>query len=187
MAGFTNAASVIAPAVQGLSVAANAARFAGDVIGAGTRPADVARAGQDQALQQLQALQGEELRRAEEDAAQERERIAAAAANAESTRRAALKRAVARQRAAFGASGIDANSSGSAQAVLFGLFDESDEERAQREKLDTLRLGAIDQNLEQRRRLNILQRTQLAERQRLQQSVASRGQSTVLGRLFGGL
>jgi hypothetical protein len=99
-----------------------------------------------------------------------------------------LKRAVARQRAAYGASGIEANSSGSAQAVLLGLFDESEEEKNQREKLDTLRLNAIDQDVDQRSRLNVLQRTQLAEKQRLQQSLVGYGNtSTMLGRLFDAL
>ncbi len=57
--------------------------------------------------------------------------------------------------------------SGSAQAVLLGLFDESEDERTKREELDSLRLTALDQNIGQSRALNVLQRTQLAERQRL--------------------
>lgn len=192
MAGFTNAASYIAPALQGVSLAANTARIAGNVLGVGSSADDVARsslrAQQDQALQQLQFMQDEQVRQANENAAAERAKIATEAQNAENTRRAALKRAVARQRAAYGASGIEANSSGSAQAVLLGLFDESEEEKNQRDKLDTLRLSAIDQDVDQRSRLNVLQRTQLAEKQRLQQSLVGYGNtSTVLGRLFDAL
>ncbi|MCB1530917.1 MAG: transporter [Rhodospirillales bacterium] len=191
MAGLTNAASAIAPAVQGLNLATSVARTATDVLGIGSRPEELRqsalRADNNLALRQLQARQNEALAKSQEEAALDRERIAAEAAEAESRRRQALKRSVARQRARFGSSGIETGSSGSAQAVLLGLFDESEEDRSQREKLDRLRLNAIDQNLEQQRRLNVLQRTQLKARQDLEESIAGRsyGRETFLGRLFG--
>ena len=52
-------------------------------------------------------------------------------------------RAVARQRANFGSSGISSDS-GSGQAVLLGLFDETEDELARREQLDNLRNRALD-------------------------------------------
>ncbi|MCB1556560.1 MAG: transporter [Alphaproteobacteria bacterium] len=120
------------------------------------------------ALKQLQEKQAVQLRDLQEQAALDRATIDARAAQAETDRRAALKRAVARQRAAFGASGIGNQSSGSNEAVLLGLFSESEADRAAREKLDTLRFSAIDQNIEAQKRINVLQASQLAEKQRVQ-------------------
>jgi hypothetical protein len=185
MAGFTNAASVIAPIAQGAGVAANVGRIATNVLGGSSGTQDL-RAQQDLAMRQLQQLQDQDYQRTMEEAAADRAKIAADAESAEGTRRAALKRAVARQRALYGSSGIETNTSGSAQAVLLGLFDESEEEKNQREKLDTLRYGAVDQELSAKQRLNILQRTQLGEKQRLQQSISG-GSRSIFGRLFGAL
>ncbi len=114
-------------------------------------------------LQERQRLQEQQL---SANAAQGRKKIALDASNAEEKRKAALKRAVSRQRANFGAQGIG-NGVGSSQAVLLGLFEESDDERTRREGLDNLRLNAIDQDLNSRKSLNILQRTQLEERNKL--------------------
>ncbi len=132
--------------------------------------ASALRAQQDLALKQLQQKQQADERTAQEQAAQERERVAAAADAAENQRRAALRRAVARQRAQFGAQGIAADD-GSAEAVLLGLFDESDQDRADRERLDTIRTAALDQDIATQGRINVLQRQQLIERQNLQRIV----------------
>lgn len=121
---------------------------------------------QDLALRQLQAKQNLQAQQLAADTALERERIALQAEQDEAARRSALKRAVARQRATTGASGISSGD-GSAQAVLLGLFEETDTEIAERERLDNLRNVALDQDLSNRRSLNVLQRTQLQERQRL--------------------
>ena len=53
------------------------------------------------------------------------------------------------------------------QRSLLGLFEESDEERNKREKIDNLRNASIDLDLKQERSLNLLQATQLAEKQSL--------------------
>ncbi len=121
---------------------------------------------QQQALQQLQQQQGLQQQQSAEDAALNRQEIQVQAERAETERRNALKRAVARQRAQFGASGVG-SSGGSSEAVLLDLFEESDEERISREQLDQLRNQSIDQNLLQQNSVNTLRRTQLAERQRL--------------------
>ncbi|MEC7028226.1 MAG: transporter, partial [Pseudomonadota bacterium] len=96
-----------------------------------------------------------------------REKLAAEAKNAEENRLSALRRAVARQRASFGATGLSANE-GSAEAVLLGLFEETDQDRQQRERLDTLRNRALDNDLASTQSLNVLQRSQLAQQQRLE-------------------
>lgn len=125
------------------------------------------RAAQDLALKQLQEKQALQEGLAQKDADLERERAALESDSAESKRRAALKRAVARQRAEFGAEGIDATG-GSAEAVLLGLFDESEDDLRERERLDSLRSRVVDQNLSGQKSLNLLQATQLAERQKLE-------------------
>ena len=118
------------------------------------------------ALDQLKRQQNLQQKQLEERAALERQQIALNTQQAEEQRKQALRRAVSRQRASFGSQGVG-SASGSSQAVLLGLFDESDEERLRREELDALRSTALDQNISQSRALNVLQRTQLAERQRL--------------------
>lgn len=122
-----------------------------------------------QALEQLQQRQRLEEQRANEKAVLDRQEIETKAQAAEKQRRAALKRAVARQRARFSASGVSSGD-GSSEAVLLGLFEESEEEKANRERLDNIRTQSIDQNLANQRRVNTLQRTQLAERSRLSNS-----------------
>jgi hypothetical protein len=113
--------------------------------------------------QQKQA-QNLNLQQMQQDAAFKKEEARIAAEQADSQRRAALKRAVARQRANFGSQGVGSNA-GSSEAVLLGLFQESDEERANREKLESLRNTIIDSNLGNQRQLNLLQQTQLREKQ----------------------
>lgn len=121
---------------------------------------------EDLALRQLQERQRLDAQQLAQDNALERERIALQASQSEDERRAALKRAVARQRAQFGASGIS-QSGGSSQAVLLGLFDETEDELTRREQLDNLRNTALDQDLSQLSSLNLLQATQLAQRNNL--------------------
>lgn len=88
----------------------------------------------------------------------------AQAAAAETQRRDALKRAVARQRANFGAQGVGSGT-GSSEAVLLGMFEQSDEEREAAETLNNLRTQAITQNSAAAQQLNLLQQTQLRENQ----------------------
>lgn len=64
------------------------------------------------------------------------------AATDEEARQRALKASVAKQRARFAASGIDADD-GSAEAVLLGLFQESEAESTARAERDALRERAI--------------------------------------------
>ncbi|MCF8496732.1 MAG: hypothetical protein K9G62_08740, partial [Alphaproteobacteria bacterium] len=119
------------------------------------------------ALRQLQEQQKLQQSQIEAGTAIERERLTLSAQTAEDARRTALRRAVARQRAQFGASGTGNAGGGSGQAALLGLFDESEDELRSRERLDSLRSQALDQDLSNRASLNVLQRTQLQERQKL--------------------
>lgn len=122
---------------------------------------------QNAALDTLRRKQELEQKNLVEANALERERIVANAADEEKQRKAALKRAVARQKALFGASGIGNAANGSSSAVLLGLFDESEDELENRTRLDTLKSRALDLGENQSQSLNVLQRTQLKERQKL--------------------
>lgn len=115
---------------------------------------------------QLEDIKNLELQQQRERAALEKEKIRLDAQTAEEQRQAALRRAVARQRAQYGASGVSSGD-GSARAVLLGLFDESEEELSQRTALDTLKSRAIDQGVSQQQRINTLQLTQLRQKDRL--------------------
>lgn len=126
------------------------------------------------ALAQLKAQQDLQMRNIRQNAALDREKIALEAQSAESERLAALRRAVSRQRASFGAQGVG-SAGGSSQAVLLGLFDESDAEKQKREQLDGLRLSAIDQTITQQKNLNLLQREQLAQKNKVGQLSISDG------------
>lgn len=85
---------------------------------------------------------------------------------AEAERQKALRRAVARKKAEFGAQGVTA-ADGSAEAVLLGLFTESEDERKERERLDALRARALDQRSASSARLDLLEQSRLAEKNRI--------------------
>ncbi|PZO88359.1 MAG: transporter [Micavibrio aeruginosavorus] len=154
MGGLTTLAST---AIQALG-AANA------VIGTINGYED--RSGQ-RAYQQARQQAEASMRNAAEQTALQKEQIRLTAQAAETERRSALRRAMARQRAQYGASGVNAADSGSAQAVLLGLFNESEQERTQREALDALRANAADQSYANNVRINTLQLTQMRERDKL--------------------
>ncbi|HEY8191874.1 MAG TPA: hypothetical protein VIG74_05560, partial [Alphaproteobacteria bacterium] len=130
------------------------------ITGAASREASYAdqRKTQQLALKQLQATQRLQARLAADDAALTREQLAAEAEGAENSRLAALRRAVARQRANFGVQGVGSEG-GSSGAVLLGLFDESEDELAQREKMDDIRRRALDLGLSHQGAINTLQYT----------------------------
>ncbi|MCB9982435.1 MAG: transporter [Rhodospirillales bacterium] len=163
----------IAPITSGLSAAVSTLNTVGQVVGAVQTLSgnSSAQREQDLALRQLQERQRLEAVQLAQSNALEREKIAAQSAADEEERRAALRRAVARQRASFGGSGIG-SSGGSAQAVLLGLFDESEDEINRRTELDSLRTRALDLGESQSRSLNLLQATQLQQRQKLGDQVS---------------
>lgn len=169
-----NAIGAVAPVI---STAQTAANFVG--LNAGDSSV---RQSDQQALEQLRQKQALQERQIAQQNALEKEKITAQAAAANEERRAALKRVMAAQRANFGASGVGANSTGSVQAVLLGAFEESEDERARREELDRYKTRAIDLSANQQRSINVLQRTQLEEQQRLDRALSSSNSS-----FFGGL
>lgn len=128
------------------------------------------RSQQDLALSQLKARQAADETYLAEQTALEREQLALDAEQAEEDRIRALKRAMARQRANFAGQGIS-SAGGSAEAVLLGLFEESEEEKEARDRLDALRSASLDLSLSQNQGLNVLQRTQLEEKQQLTREI----------------
>ena len=125
----------------------------------------------DLALSQLQRQQELQQRQAAADAALNKQEIFAKAQEAERKRRSALKRAVSRRRAKFGSNGVS-TSDGSSEAVLLGLFEESDKDKSARQRLDNLRTSAINQNLLQAKRVNTLEREQLKQRNKLKNTLS---------------
>ncbi len=123
-------------------------------------------ASQQLALEQLEARQKLQEQQLAAQTTLDKQNIAQTAAGNEADRVSALKRAVASQRAQYGSSGVSA-SGGSSEAVLLGLFEESEAEKSKREASNVLKLKALDQSLTDNQALNLLQATQLAERQKI--------------------
>lgn len=157
---------------QGIGLASAVAGNGLPFLNVASKVLDIDSAGRRQreeqklALRQLQQQQALQQKSMAAQNALEKEKISAQAMQAEESRKAALKRAVARQMASFGAQGVA--SGGSAQAVLLGLFDESEGELQNRERMDSFRLSALDQGIAQNQSLNLLQAQQLRERQKLE-------------------
>lgn len=121
----------------------------------------------DQALEQLKERQALQENQATADADLRRQSLAIDASIDEGERKSALRRAVAARRASFGGQGIASGGGGSSEAVLLGLVDESNDDQVQSDKLNALKAVAINQDLAQRKTLNVLQRTQLQERNKV--------------------
>ena len=169
MGGLT---SLAASAMQALSAANALIGVVDRHQNSGQRDYDFAKAQSDLSLQN-----------AREQAALQKEQLRLSAEQSETNRRAALRRAMARQRAQFGASGIGSGT-GSAQAVLLGMFDESEEELQQRQALDSLKTAAINQGVSQQQRINTLQLTQMKERDRLKNIGSSLQSAHDLGNII---
>ena len=165
--GAINALGGILPALT--SVASSAAALNSTIGTIRNFGADPVRKDQDLALKQLQERQKLQLSQNIRQKKLDHEKLALNAARADEERRKALRRAVSRQRARFGSQGVGASAnSGSSEAVLLGMFQESEDERKDRNALDYIRKRAIDLGSSQKRSANLLQVTQMQERQKLQ-------------------
>nr|BDD45688.1 hypothetical protein 7 [Alphaproteobacteria bacterium] len=170
MGALTSAASLIGGITSTLNTIETFVDTVENFGGRNDNRAGDLRAQQDLALKQLQEQQALEERQSAQDAALRRQQLTVEAQNAEERRIRALKRAVSKQRVSFGGRGIS-TIGGSAEAVLLGLFDESEEELEQRNRLDQITSTALSQDLFQQRSLNVLQATQLRERQNLARAI----------------
>ncbi|GEM_PF-2014940 len=104
---------------------------------------------------------------AQQELAQQQAEWQQSSAMAEEERRNDLRRALASQRVSLGARGVD-TASGSGQAVLRGLIEESEGEGETRRRTDAIREAGLTQDLANLRQNNLLERTRLAEAQRFQ-------------------
>jgi hypothetical protein len=97
----------------------------------------------------------------------------------------ALRRSIARRRAALGAKGIDATA-GSGEALLLGLVDDSALRGAQEHRRTGDRVSEIKRDLDYRQRLNLLERSRLQGQYRLNraayQADAQEARTRSLGR-----
>lgn len=125
------------------------------------------RGSQEQTLAQLRASQEEAVRAKETDAQTQLAQLTAAADAAEQRRLAALRQAVSKTRAGLGARGVTAQD-GSGEAILLGLTNSSETERKDAQATDQLKRAAIQQSLDEAKRRNLLELSQLADRQRLE-------------------
>jgi len=91
----------------------------------------------------------------DEKATLENRRIALEEVEETRKRKDALKRATATRQAAFGGQGID-TADGSGEAVMLGLFRESDEDRKYRQHLNQLKRASLDQEITSSRKRNLL-------------------------------
>lgn len=144
-------------------------RTAGNINALGANAAQLKelRQQQEQAGAQLASRQQLEEELAQKKRDQDVAMLRVESDQAERRRVAALKAVTAKQRAAMGGAGVAADD-GSGEAVLLGLFQQSDAERADRAAVDDLRQKIIDANYDSLRSRNLLEAAQLSERQSLQ-------------------
>lgn len=166
MGSLAGIATALTPILTGAGIPGAVVGFGAQYLNQRIARDDLRRQ-QDQALAQLQGRQALDEQLASQNAALEKQKIASEAASAELRRKQALKRAVARQKTLFSAQGLGGDEGGSNEAVLLGYMNASEEEAAQNQQLADLRRNALDQSLAAQKQRNLLEATQLAQRQSL--------------------
>jgi colicin import membrane protein len=124
---------------------------------------------ESQSLQQRQLLQDQATadRAQQADIATRRAQIETSAASDEAARLKALRKTVGRTRASLGAGG-GGTSDGSGEAVLLGLVADTNQSQQEADATDRLRSQALAQEVTDTQKRNLLERSQLAEKQRLE-------------------
>ena len=122
-----------------------------------------------QSLQRRQLLEGQAKsdQVQQEDVALRRAQIESSAASDEAARLKALRKTVGRTRASLGAGG-GGTSDGSGEAVLLGLVADTHRSQQEADATDRLRTQALAQEVAATQKANLLERSQLAEKQRLE-------------------
>jgi hypothetical protein len=166
MGSLSSITSLLSPVLTGAGLPV-ALVGAGSQILQDKRARSDLRAQQNVALDQLQSRQRLEEGQSAQNATLEKQKIAADATAAEERRKLALRRTVARQKTLFSAQGLGGNTAGSNEAVLLGLYNDSDMDASQQNQSDYFRKTALDQSLAQQRQKNLLEASQLSERQNL--------------------
>ena len=122
-----------------------------------------------QALQMQQLQQTQAADTASEDASiqTQMDQAQLSANTSEQTRRDALRQAVAKTTVSLAGQGIDPHD-GSGEAILLGQIKASDQDKQAADAATKLRMQALSQQAADLNQRNLLEQTQLAERQRLQ-------------------
>ncbi len=158
-----------------LDLAAQRQQLAAERAAASAAAKAAARQQTEDNLQSTQALQMQQLQetQAADTAAQDAniqnqmDQAQLSANAAEQTRRDALRQAVARTKVDLAGQGVDPHD-GSGEAILLGQIKASDQDRQAADAATQLRLKALSQQADTLNQRNLLEQTQLAERQRLQ-------------------
>lgn len=119
---------------------------------------------QQRRLSQDQATAGQAQ---QADIATRRAQIETSAASDEAARLKALRRTVGRTRASLGSRG-GGTSDGSGEAVLLGLVADTNQDQEEAAATNRLRTQALAQETADTQKSNLLERSQLAEKQRLE-------------------
>ena len=119
---------------------------------------------QQRQLSQDQATAGQAQ---QADIATRRAQIETSAASDEAARLKALRRTVGRTRASLGSRG-GGTSDGSGEAVLLGLVADTNQDQQEAAATTRLRTQALAQEMADTQKSNLLERSQLAEKQRLE-------------------
>jgi len=132
------------------------------------RRSEMAWLGQSQNLEagQLRARQDASFQAADAEAQGRTAALAQQSAEDERRRRDALRRAMGRTRADLGGQGVG-TADGSGEAILLGLVGDTEAESGAAARADQIKRQAIQQELDNARRRNLLEQAQLAQRQRL--------------------
>lgn len=117
----------------------------------------------DLALRQLRQRQASEEKIAATRTARDQMILDAESASTERRRLNALKRETARQNAAFGGAGVDSET-GSGEAVLLGLFQESEDDKRDQDSITALRRQILTDNFAALKSRNLLDYAQTSER-----------------------
>lgn len=103
------------------------------------------------------------LQQLQQSVAQQKKQNLLAQEQSETERRAKLRSLLSSQRASFGGRGLD-TSSGSSEAVLQGMLEDSDQERVSSASKVAAANQELDQQVAQQKRLNLLQKEQLRQK-----------------------
>lgn len=165
MAGITTPALSALSAVNTVKGTIDQVR---DLSGATDRKAEKQLAERQQsALNSLRARQDADSVALRANVQNQADQIAANAASDERKRQQALRRAVGRTRAQLGSQGIS-TADGSGEAILLGQMQEAGEEKADADRLNALRIKALEQQQQSEYQRNLLELSELQERQRLE-------------------
>ena len=125
------------------------------------------KATQELQMEQLQQTEAADTAASDANIQTQMDQTQLSANTSEQTRRDALRQAVAKTTVSLAGQGIDPHD-GSGEAILLGQIKASDQARQASDAASQLRMQALSQQAADINQRNLLEQTQLAERQRLQ-------------------